>query len=124
MTVDVSSDWRTRAACTEVDPDVMHPGYVAEEIAAAKRVCQPCPVRRECLRNALELGEQEGVWGGLTSAERRNLQVHGMAVRTVRKADCPQCGRGVPRLAKGLKRHNRWDSEKGWSHCPGSGSKP
>jgi hypothetical protein len=44
-----------------------------EEIAEAKELCGWCPVRRECLDFALENVLKEGVWGGLTEAERRPL---------------------------------------------------
>lgn len=30
----------------------------------AKGLCEPCPIRRECLVGALERGEPWGVWGG------------------------------------------------------------
>jgi hypothetical protein len=34
-------------------------------------VCGSCPVVLECLRAGL--GEEHGVWGGLTPLDRRNL---------------------------------------------------
>lgn len=40
---------------------------------AAKRVCASCPVKDECLAVALTYGEDYGIWGGLTAAERRDL---------------------------------------------------
>lgn len=114
------TDWRSRAKCLDVDPDLMHPGYVAEEIAAAKAVCGRCPVRAECLRNALDLDERDGVWGGYTYAERRNLVAYGVAQRHFRmKAECPRCGRQVAVEGGGLRRHNRPDPKgaKGYSAC-------
>lgn len=39
------------------------------QVAEAKAICRVCPVRRECLEDALRVGEW-GVWGGLTKAER------------------------------------------------------
>jgi WhiB family transcriptional regulator, redox-sensing transcriptional regulator len=41
----------------------------------AKQVCSGCAVRDECLDHALRSGERYGVWGGLTDAERRHLNV-------------------------------------------------
>ena len=38
---------------------------------ASKVVCRGCPVRRECLSYALQLGAVEGVWGGLDPLELR-----------------------------------------------------
>lgn len=41
---------------------------------AAKRVCAGCAVRIDCLEYSLRVGERLGVWGGLTSIERRELE--------------------------------------------------
>lgn len=40
------------------------------EIAAARAVCTSCPVRRQCLKDALEQREEHGVRGGYTAPER------------------------------------------------------
>ncbi|MBM02858.1 MAG: hypothetical protein CMH43_03980 [Micrococcales bacterium] len=37
-------------------------------------VCRRCPVVDECLRWALESGQDAGVWGGLSEDERRALK--------------------------------------------------
>ncbi len=71
-------DWRTRAACLGVDPELFFP--VAEagpvydaQIVAAKAVCARCPVRPECLAEAL-VRIPYGIAGGLTEDERRALR--------------------------------------------------
>lgn len=46
-----------------------------EQIQAAKTICSRCPVRQACLQFALAQGEDEGIWGGLTAAERREVAV-------------------------------------------------
>lgn len=33
-----------------------------------------CTMREQCLRFALEVGEDEGIWGGKTPAERRSMR--------------------------------------------------
>jgi hypothetical protein len=38
--------------------------------ALAVEICWKCPVRQECLRDALEQGREETVRGGYTPAER------------------------------------------------------
>lgn len=124
MTLVVEADWRVRAACSS-DPEGQFPDNNAEEIAAAKRVCTGCPVREQCLASALALNEREGVWGGFTYAERRNLVAYGVAQRHVRpKAECPRCGRQVAIEGEGLRRHNRPDPKgaKGYSACTESKS--
>lgn len=39
----------------------------------AKRICRGCPVRNECLADALDNRIEFGVWGGMTERERRAL---------------------------------------------------
>ncbi|MET9497425.1 WhiB family transcriptional regulator [Streptomyces sp. NPDC006552] len=71
-------EWRDRAACRDEYPDLFFPiGATAAALAQteeAKRVCQGCPVSVQCLRWALETGQEHGVWGGLTEDERRRLR--------------------------------------------------
>lgn len=66
--------WSSEALCAEVDPEMFFcPPNAWTAIAACKRVCAGCPVRDECLAHALEAGEQYGIWGGLTTKERKRL---------------------------------------------------
>lgn len=69
-------DWRDRAACLGADPELFFPigdGRPATtQIAAAKLVCQACPVTGACLDWAMAAGV-DGVWGGLDERERRRL---------------------------------------------------
>lgn len=44
---------------------------------AAKRLCLTCPVRAQCATHALNVGEEYGVWGGFTEAERSRLRETG-----------------------------------------------
>src|SRR4029450_7978048 len=39
----------------------------------AKRICRSCPVRMECLADALDNRIEFGVWGGMTERESRAL---------------------------------------------------
>ncbi|WP_422744414.1 WhiB family transcriptional regulator [Mycobacterium sp. WMMD1722] len=39
----------------------------------AKRICEQCPVRQNCLSFAVTSGQQHGIWGALTPRERRQL---------------------------------------------------
>lgn len=63
-------DWRDLALCAEIDPELWFPEK-GESARPAKRVCRACPVRRECLADALRRDEQWGIWGGLSRQERR-----------------------------------------------------
>jgi len=69
-------DWRKRAACKEVtDPDLFFPvgttGPALDQIQAAKAICDPCPVKKNCLDWALSTHQDTGVWGGLSEDERK-----------------------------------------------------
>lgn len=67
----MSDEWRARAACRRMDPEV----FIQEEDEAvtevALAVCLTCPVKFECLQLAVACNEKLGVWGGRTSAQRR-----------------------------------------------------
>jgi WhiB family transcriptional regulator, redox-sensing transcriptional regulator len=71
-------DWRDRAACLEADPELFFPigntGPAIMQIEEAKAVCRTCPVIDTCLKWALEIGQDAGVWGGLSGDERRALK--------------------------------------------------
>lgn len=41
--------------------------------ADAKQICDSCPVKTECLNEALRRDEQHGIFGGLNEIERQQL---------------------------------------------------
>ncbi|MFP5347585.1 MAG: WhiB family transcriptional regulator [Actinomycetes bacterium] len=63
--------WAERAACRKSDPDALFVQGAAQN--RAKQVCLGCPVRTECLAEALDNRTEFGVWGGMTERERRAL---------------------------------------------------
>lgn len=65
--------WKDQALCAQTDPEAFFPekGGSTRE---AKRVCQSCEVRAECLEYALANDERFGIWGGLSERERRKLK--------------------------------------------------
>lgn len=65
------SDWRVSGACRDADPDVLF--VRGAEQRRAKLICVACPVRTECLAEALDNRIEFGVWGGMTERERRAL---------------------------------------------------
>jgi WhiB family redox-sensing transcriptional regulator len=71
-------DWRHEAACREVDPELFFPignsGPALLQIDEAKQVCRRCSVMEECLRWAIDSGQDAGVWGGLSEDERRSFK--------------------------------------------------
>lgn len=72
-------DFRFEGACVTAPLDLHFPiGTTGPAIAQAERAkqdyCFGCPVRQKCLQWALDKGEDHGVWGGMTEAERRALK--------------------------------------------------
>ena len=71
----METDWRDRAACRVVNPELFFPvsevGPGAVQVRQAKSVCARCPVQAECLEYAVEAGLAHGVFGGATPHERR-----------------------------------------------------
>ena len=71
-------DWRTRAACRDVDPEVFFPvgttGPALRQIEFAKNICRACSVVDDCLMWAIDSGQDAGVWGGLSEDERRAVK--------------------------------------------------
>ena len=63
--------WVSKAKCRDVDPDELF--VRGAEQHKAKVVCAACPVKAECLAEALDNEIEWGVWGGLTERERRAL---------------------------------------------------
>lgn len=83
---DRQAGWWEQAACRNADPETFFPRSQSNEASReAKAVCCGCPVRRECLNDALASGRTDGVWGGLTERERRALARH-IARRRLREA--------------------------------------
>ncbi|MDO9378189.1 MAG: WhiB family transcriptional regulator [Nocardioidaceae bacterium] len=66
-----NEDWATDAACKDAGPDVLF--VKGAEQNRAKQMCTGCPVRAECLSEALDNEIEWGVWGGMTERERRAL---------------------------------------------------
>ncbi|MEU8385066.1 WhiB family transcriptional regulator [Streptosporangium sp. NPDC048865] len=79
-------DWRHRAACRDVDPELFFPigntGPALMQIEEAKQVCNTCSISEACLKWALESGQDAGVWGGLSEDERRALKRRTARART------------------------------------------
>ena len=65
------NEWAQRAQCRKSAPDELFVQGAAQN--RAKAVCMGCPVRTECLADALDNRVEFGVWGGMTERERRAL---------------------------------------------------
>lgn len=65
--------WQAEALCAQTDPEAFFPEK-GGSTRDAKRVCGVCPVRKECLKYAMDNDERFGIWGGLSERERRRLR--------------------------------------------------
>ena len=73
--------WRDQAACVGDMATAFYPPLGPEKRSVktareerAKAVCAACPVRPQCLDQAIESGERYGIWGGMTDSERSRLR--------------------------------------------------
>lgn len=77
--INQDAHWAARASCgkggnngkSDFAPDALFVEGAAQR--EARSVCQGCPVRLECLADALDNRMDFGVWGGMTERERRAL---------------------------------------------------
>jgi WhiB family transcriptional regulator, redox-sensing transcriptional regulator len=64
--------WEDQARCRQYDPELFFDPRARSE-RRAKSICSRCPVQSDCLLLAMQSHADFGVWGGLTSRERRKL---------------------------------------------------
>lgn len=75
----MSSDrsWRDDAACLGMDPELFMAPRKAVPAVEGLRVCLQCPVRLNCLVEAVETIDpsgDDGVWGGTTVRQRQRIR--------------------------------------------------
>ena len=70
-------DWWSLAACRAADPELFFPvsgvGHGASEVSRAKAICARCAIRQRCLDYAVATRQHDGIWGGTSEAERRQI---------------------------------------------------
>ena len=86
-----------KASCSNTDPELFFPQereYINgkiynfyENLAEAKKICESCPLRIQCLEYALKNAEY-GVWGG-TTEEQRHLLRRRSGIRTPKRNKTP-----------------------------------
>ncbi|MFA4081394.1 WhiB family transcriptional regulator [Mycobacteroides salmoniphilum] len=70
-------EWQVEAVCRGMSTDIFY--YAESQRGAlrkqyevqAKRICNECPVRKLCAAHAIRTDEPHGVWGAMTTRERR-----------------------------------------------------
>lgn len=73
-----SRHWLDRAACAGEDPEIFFPLSdtlaPGAEARLALELCRRCPVLSACRGWAVEQGEDNGIWGATTAAQRRAIR--------------------------------------------------
>lgn len=81
LSTQTGGDWLQHAVCRDEDPELFFPigtsGPALLQVEQAKAVCRRCSVTDQCLAQALERGEDAGVWGGMSEDERRTVKRRG-----------------------------------------------
>jgi WhiB family transcriptional regulator, redox-sensing transcriptional regulator len=68
--------WTEQAACKGADQRIFYQSGANPLYTQAKSICAKCPVRLECLQDAMEWEKTNlriGMWGGMTPRERQML---------------------------------------------------
>jgi hypothetical protein len=96
--------WHEDSECSKPANRVFIENFFANkpsQQSAALKLCDMCPVRKECLQTALEEKQTWGIWGGLTYKKlRRTLSINweGQEMRHKRFPLCPYCNAKTSRL--------------------------
>ena len=64
--------WRAMAACKGIDSDIFFSNFT-KDADAARAICAKCPVKPDCLEYAIANKETEGIWGGTSEIQRKNI---------------------------------------------------
>jgi len=70
-------EWHKDAACRKYDdPDMWFPERGDSKLRTARAlwICANCPVRKECLDEALSKNEKHGIRGGRTTQMRSRMR--------------------------------------------------
>lgn len=86
--------WMLRGFCStaQANPEIF---YEEGNEETAKAFCHRCPVINICREWAID-NDEEGVWGGMSTADRRAVRRGG------KRASCPACGQTLLKTAKEL----------------------
>ena len=63
----------SQALCAQTDPELFFPEG-GGSTKSAKQICDVCPVKNDCLMEALANNYNDGIWGGLSAKERMALR--------------------------------------------------
>lgn len=100
LSTQLGDDWRAAGRCrpgSGVDPELFHPvgtsAAAIRQTRKAKAICRACPVRAECLQDALDNEVADGIWGGLDANERGRIRTLDREATTCTKCRLPMVAR-------------------------------
>lgn len=68
----------SRSLCAQTYPDSFFMEQDESAVERAKSICRKCPVMNDCLTEALNDPQMQGVWGATTTQERARLRRQGL----------------------------------------------
>jgi WhiB family redox-sensing transcriptional regulator len=75
--------WMVDGNCKDVeDPDIFFSSLPAD-VQAAKGLCTNCPVRLLCVAYAIDNDITDGIFGGLSEADRRQIKSAKLSRRNI-----------------------------------------
>lgn len=70
----LDENWKQQGVCRVADSATLYPERKSGVSEEAKKICGRRAVRAQCLVFALRTSEPYGIWGGVSSAQRRQLR--------------------------------------------------
>ena len=70
----MDTSWMSEAKCKGLTELFFVERFEYKKAEEAKKVCEGCPVRQECLEYAIVNVETDGIWGGLSPKKRRPIR--------------------------------------------------
>lgn len=73
-------DWMEQARCAQIDPSLWHVDDGGTNYTTARRICNTCPVQRQCADHTARLDAdhagRHGMWAGQTKKQREAKRAH------------------------------------------------
>ncbi|MGC1418577.1 MAG: WhiB family transcriptional regulator [Acidimicrobiales bacterium] len=71
--MNTSTEWMNQAKCRDYPAEVFFPRD-GVGVLITQKICDECPVEKECLEYAIDNHVDHGIWGGKSERERRRLR--------------------------------------------------
>jgi WhiB family redox-sensing transcriptional regulator len=113
FTTGTDQTWRKLAACRNMDTAVFFPGRGQNgAVAAAKAICNGCPVATECHAEAMLDPMNSGIWGATSHRQRRGTRRANNPVESIRHRKPIDHGTNA-----GYQAHQRRPDEPATTEC-------